>query len=466
MVVLAFFLGLLVGLLLLKAYRSQLRLQFKALSQELALGELIEPFSPLTRISQEVTAQRQHCQQLEQQLEALKQLLQVSPIAYVQVDEDNQLIWCNQQGRQLLNLQQWDDRRPRLLLEIVRSYELDQLIEKTRQQQQPTQSEWVLYPISADTANLSRQQAYPLRGFGIPLPQHQVGVFLENRQEAVALTQQRDRWTSDVAHELKTPLTSLRLVAETLQTRLEGPLRTWVDRLLGEVIRLSNLVQDLLDLSQIEMGSVQGLKRTPVNLTELIQAAWLSLEPLARKKHVYLEYVGEDCLPVQVDEPRLYRVLINLLDNSIKYSPPRQHIRVQVTLQDLNPQFQGFTKQFRLEVIDAGPGFIEGDLPRVFERFYRADQSRARPSPSLLASDLAEVTKPSTRPEGVEPGARSDSHLDTRLQGGTGLGLSIVRQIVEAHQGRVTASNHPETGGAWIQVWIPYSPAQPESLSA
>jgi two-component system phosphate regulon sensor histidine kinase PhoR len=106
-----------------------------------------------------------------------------------------------------------------------------------------------------------------------------VGVFLENRQEAALLVQQRDRWTSDVAHELKTPLTSIRLVAETLQSRIDPKLKVWVDRLINETLRLSNLVEDLLNLSRLQGQQSQGLNPKPVDLPQLIQAAWLSLEP-------------------------------------------------------------------------------------------------------------------------------------------------------------------------------------------
>jgi two-component system phosphate regulon sensor histidine kinase PhoR len=85
-----------------------------------------------------------------------------------------------------------------------------------------------------------------------------VGVFLENRQEAALLVQQRDRWTSDVAHELKTPLTSIRLVAETLQPRVDDSQRRWLDRLINETIRLSNLVEDLLNLSRLQGDQFRG----------------------------------------------------------------------------------------------------------------------------------------------------------------------------------------------------------------
>jgi two-component system phosphate regulon sensor histidine kinase PhoR len=154
----------------------------------------------------------------------LEHILQQAPIGYLQVDDENRLIWCNEEANRLLKMNQASIGTvapPRLLIEVARSYELDALIDETRQKQIPCQQEWMLYRISPDPLHPKEEPTYPLKGLAIPLGLEQVGVFLENRQEAALLVQQRDRWTSDVAHELKTPLTSIRLVAETLQSRID-----------------------------------------------------------------------------------------------------------------------------------------------------------------------------------------------------------------------------------------------------
>jgi two-component system phosphate regulon sensor histidine kinase PhoR len=345
-----------------------------------------------------------------------------------------------------------------LLLELVRSYELDALIEETRSSEKPQQHDWVFYPVSPDPTQLSQQQPCALRGYGFPLLTGEVGIFLENRQEAVTLMQQRDRWASDVAHELKTPLTSIRLVAETLHSRLDPALQGWVERLINETIRLSNLVQDLLDLSQIDLGYNQSLNLKVVNLAELVASAWLNLEPLARKKQLHLEYQGSPDLLIQVDETRLYRVLINLLDNSIKYSPPWQAVRVAVELESAEGIDSDSSEWVHLEVIDYGPGFPEEALPHVFERFYRADPARSQRliQNSYQSCPLVSVEEASSPVKESSEQHFTPSELHPRNS--SGLGLAIVKQIVEAHGGSVHARNHPEAGGAWIKVFLPWKP--------
>lgn len=458
--VLCFLLGLIVGLALWRWQRSRYNSRFKKLLGDVEADIATSAFSSTSQLAIAIAHNQKNRHQLEQQVETYKQILQTAPVGYLQVDDENRLLWCNVKARELLAMASDQQSKPRLLLELVRSYELDHLIEQTREAKNPCQSDWTFYPVSPDPSHLSQQQAYALRGYGLPLPDDQVGIFLENRQEAVTLVQQRDRWASDVAHELKTPLTSIRLVAETLQTRLEPPLKGWVDRLINETIRLSNLVQDLLDLSQIDRNTPgASLKTRNTDLVELIFSAWANLEPLARKKHLRLDYSGPDRLLMQLDEPRMYRVLFNLLDNSIKYSPPRQQIRVQVGIEILSQSISESdgsvaNQQIRLEVIDAGPGFPENALPYVFERFYRADPSRSHNVPLrvLNVTSVTDSTQDSSHDQ-VDLGERNSS----------GLGLAIVRQIVEAHAGTVDASNHPDTGGAWLQVCLPWHQSEPTS---
>lgn len=436
-----FLLGLCVGLALFGWYWLRLNLKLRRIVQHLRPDLLSLPFSSTSRLARAISVYQQAHRSLEKELQDLQHLVQVAPIGFLRVDEDNQLLSCNPKACELLSLQNYQTTTPRLLLELVRSYELDDLVEATRQAQKPCQNEWLFHPVDADFTKLSQQQSRPLRGYGFPMAAGCIGVFLESREETVRLVQQRDRWISDVAHELKTPLTSIRLVAETLESRVDVSGREWVGRLLQETIRLSNLVQDLLDLNQLQAHPTARLTCKSIDLVQLIHSAWFNLEPLARTKQVQLDYVGPDQLLTQGDEAWLYRALLNLLDNSVKYSPAQQKVQVQLHLQPEIEPSQPPT--IHLDVIDAGPGFPEAALPFVFERFYRADPSRTRHGLTLSYPKSQPSSSNHPAPSSWQPG------------NSTGLGLAIVKQIVEAHQGQVSASNHPETGGAWLQICLP-----------
>jgi two-component system, OmpR family, phosphate regulon sensor histidine kinase PhoR len=370
-------------------------------------------------------------QYLQQQLQTYQDLLEFSPIGYLQVDEENQLLWCNEQAREILHLERWQPGQVRLLLELVRSYELDRLVEQTRDRASLQIKEWVFHPPCENAAAMLEVKSVVLRATSLPLPKGQVGVFLENRQSILDINQARDRAFSDLAHELRTPLTSIRLVVETLQDRLDSPLKRWVDRLMVEVDRLIHLVQSWLDLTQLETNPKMQLHRQALDVRSLIFSVWETLEPLAQRNEIKFSYCGPDHLWVNADQSRMYQVFINLLDNCIKYSPPCASIYVEAKiLSEKNSDTingRGLPVM-EINIIDSGIGFTEEDLPHVFERFYRGDIARAR----SMAGE-----------------ANSSTVV------GTGLGLAIVRQIVLAHSGSITAMNHPEIGGAWMQIRLP-----------
>ncbi len=397
---------------------------------------------PIPRLFSLVTRQNEQLQALRSQLADGQCLLAAAPIGYLQVDDENRLTHWNPMTRKLLGIEPGPEqqRLGRLLLEVVRSYELDRLIEGAREQQGCVEAEWSFPPVPPE------RKSVPVRGLGIPLSHGSVGVYLEDRREAVLLAQQHNRWTSDVAHELKTPLTSIRLVTEMIQPRVEGSLRPWLDRLLSETQRLSSLVQDLLELSRLDLQPARALSLKSVDLPRLVRSAWETLAPLSNAKQLRLEYVGPAQLSLQADEQRLYRVLLNLLDNSIQYSYCDRPIRVCLSTalaeaSNGSPELAE-AESVILEVIDYGPGFPDAAIPYVFERFYRADAARgARSNPS---------------PEAISSGP---------APGGSGLGLAIVQQIVEAHGGLVSAANHPETSGAWLRLRLPRSQAVPQSIN-
>lgn len=439
MLLLGFFLGLAVGIGFWIWQQVQLNRYLESVLQPLnsRTAKVKTPWLP--RLKQEIFLLQQQRQDLQQSLQTYQDLLDFAPVGYLQVDEENQLLWCNQQARKILYLQRWQPGQVRLLLELVRSYELDRLIEQTRDEQVAKNKEWMFHPSCDNPAEMPTIKSLALRATSLPLPNGQVGVFLENRQPIQDMNQMRERSFSDLAHELRTPLTSIRLVVETLQNRLDPPLKRWVDRLMQEVDRLIHLVQSWLELTQMETSLAFQLQTEAVELRSLILSVWETLEPLAQRQNLSIAYSGPENIWIKADSARIYQVFLNLLDNSIKYSPIDGSIEIQTRI--LQPQEHpgGDVNYPILEInlIDSGTGFAPEDLPHIFERFYRGDKARSH-------SPLS-----------------GNSSVETIV--GNGLGLAIVRQIVLAHRGSIKAMNHPQTGGAWMQLHFPEVMANSQS---
>jgi two-component system, OmpR family, phosphate regulon sensor histidine kinase PhoR len=355
-------------------------------------------------------------QEKEEELKSWQDLFRAAPIGYLQLNDNNQILWCNSQAQQLLHLASWPPDKPPVFLAVVRSFELDQLISQTRNTQIGHELELQLYPNYSDQS--TDGLATTIKAFTVPLPQKAVGIFLENRQQLAAMNKAQERWTTDLAHELRTPLTSLRLMTETIQNKVEPSLQQWTDRMIPEIDRLTKLVQGFLELNQLQETYQQNIKKQPIQLDQLIEDAWNILEPLAHKKSIACQQTGDTNFTLLADPVSLTQVLINIFDNAIRYSPDHSKIRVITRSQ---------AQMVEIDIIDAGNGFNPQDLDQVFDRLFRSDPSRYQRNPT------------------------------TTITTGSGLGLSIVKQIILAHGGTVIAQNHPKTGGGWLQIQLPTS---------
>lgn len=438
MAALYFFLGLAVGLGIFAGQQYRFKKQLKKTLRSYGANTDEVVALPLhSLIRRELLDLDRQRQQLEKDKRNWQDLIEQAPIGYLQVDAENQLLGCNQTAKDLLRIDTRRSLKIRLLLEVVRSYDLDSLIEETRKTQQPQQKEWVYYftrytlpqdPVNQldnyNAANNQTVKSIALKGYGVPLSQRQVGIFIEDRQTLVELSQSRDRTFSDLTHELRTPLTSISLVAENLLRRLQNPERRWVEQMLQEVNRLIELVQEWLDLTQLQSAPERTLNYETVQLHELISSVWQTLEPIANRKQVTLSYKGDQTIKISADRSRLIQVFLNLLDNAIKHNPPQKEILVQVSPH--KPADLAF-EQVKIDVIDSGMGFNASDIPYIFERLYRGDKSRKR--------EQEDNSQPSVN--------------------GSGLGLAIVEQIIHAHGGAIAAKNHPQAGGAWLEVILP-----------
>jgi signal transduction histidine kinase len=233
---------------------------------------------------------------------------------------------------------------------------------------------------------------------------------LRDVTELRRLERLRRELTANVSHELRTPLTSIKGFAETLlggAMRDEATGRRFLEIIDKEANRLVKLVDDLLDLSRLEDKRI-SLQLGPVEVGALVDETLTRLRPLAGARTFELRAPPEEVVAL-ADRDRLSQVLTNLLDNAIKFTPDGGRITIAWRCTD---------GEVEISVSDSGPGIAEEDLPRIFERFYKAD--RARPA----------------------------------HPGGSGLGLAITKHIVEAHGGRIAVASAPG-GGTTFTVTLP-----------
>ena len=216
----------------------------------------------------------------------------------------------------------------------------------------------------------------------------------------------RADFVSNVSHELRTPLTTIRGYAETLLS--ENSVRTktgeqFIVKILNHSARLTRLISDLLELSRLELGEVE-LKRAPCHLNTFYEPLLDVFEPLLEESGLVLKWeIPEKPPKVNVDQQLFIQVFVNLIDNAIKYTPDGGVITVSAKIcsREETEGSDTISDEIILSVEDTGIGIPMESQPRVFERFYRVDEGRARE------------------------------------MGGTGLGLAIVKHIVLSHNGRI-----------------------------
>ena len=312
------------------------------------------------------------------------------------VNEDNQVELINPAGQALFQVKA-GAATGRSVVEVVRHHQLVELLQKCQAtgEQQITTLEISAEKLFLQAIATSLKQAMP--GSTLLLIQDLTRV---RRLETV-----RQDFISNVSHELRTPLASLKALVETLQEgALEDPpaASRFLSRMETEIDTLTQMVQELLELSRIESGRVP-LRRRLLTPKSLVSHAVerMSMQAERAGLHLVLD-CGEDLPLVSADPDRMEQVLVNLLHNAIKFTPPGGDIRVSAVPDHQDVIFQ---------VEDTGVGIPPRDLPRIFERFYKADRARSG--------------------------------------GGTGLGLSISRHIIEAHGGRIWAESLPGKGSTF-----------------
>jgi len=229
-------------------------------------------------------------------------------------------------------------------------------------------------------------------------------IALIDKSELLRLEQVRRDFVANVSHEFRTPLASIRSLAETIHDDPEMPHATrqrFLNLIMQEADRLTRIADDLLTLTRAE--SMQPVREV-FELAPVIQQAVQEMEAEAQRAHVSLTAELTPDLHLLANRDQILQVALNLISNAIRYNKPQGSVTVRTYA-------EGHTAV--LEVADTGIGIPSEALPRIFERFYRVDKTRSR------------------------------------ADGGTGLGLSIVKHIVEAHGGQVEVESEYRVGSVF-----------------
>ncbi|MEW6276141.1 MAG: ATP-binding protein [Bacillota bacterium] len=224
----------------------------------------------------------------------------------------------------------------------------------------------------------------------------------------------RQELIADISHELRTPLTTIRGFVQAMLDGVVKPAEQpqYLSLVLDETTRLAGLVSDLLELARIQAGAVR-LRIDLIDVPALLEEAADSFRLRAAEKGISLRTSVQPAVTVRADYDRLKQVILNLLSNAIRYTPPGGTVSLSATCDSSAVTFS---------VVDTGPGVPEEELTRIFEKFHRLDKSR-------------------------------DS-----VTGGTGLGLSIARQLVMLHGGSINAQNRAGGTGLAVSFIIPHEP--------
>jgi len=324
--------------------------------------------------------------------------------AVLVVDQEKRLLRCNERAAVLFGFAK-KQATDRPLAELVRNPELLAYLERTLGN--ASSDERPFFWAGGDrfwqvhTALLHSQENQPLGAL----------IMLRDVTREQHIEKIRRDFVANVSHELKTPITSIKGFVETLRDGAineAGNAEKFLGIIAKHVSRLEAIIEDLLSLSRIEQDEGNSnLYQMPGQLRDVIDSAVLICGNKARDKSIEIVVHLAEEITARMNPALLEQALVNLLDNAVKYSPPKSRITIQGRRDRRN---------MVIEVIDQGSGIPEEYHHRIFERFYRVDKARSR------------------------------------AMGGTGLGLSIVKHIMTAHSGRVTVESQVGQGSIFSLI--------------
>jgi two-component system phosphate regulon sensor histidine kinase PhoR len=280
-------------------------------------------------------------------------------------------------------------------VELINNYQIIELIDEVKEKGEAVRKQVVLHTlgekvVEVNAVLIDNKETNSREG---------VLLVLNDITETKRLEQVRKDFVANVSHELKTPVASITGFAETLLSEVgdcSENVQEFSKIIYDESQRLKRIINGLLELSRLESGHF-AIKKEEINIAVLIKNVIDTVKNTANSNKVLIDFdsPAEEVF-INADADLIFQVLLNLLDNAIKYSPEDKTVRVYL---------QGDEKELRVSVADQGDGIPEKEVKRIFERFYRVDKARSRKT------------------------------------GGTGLGLAIVKHLVENHGGQVGVEN-------------------------
>jgi two-component system phosphate regulon sensor histidine kinase PhoR len=315
----------------------------------------------------------------------------------IMTDTDGGIILANKAAGAIFSFKE-EDAINKSLIEMVHDHEVDEILKLCLKigKEQTTQFE------SGIARRFLRAIAMPLRN------QEQLSgalILFQDLTELRSLQTMRRDLIGNISHELRTPIAGIKAMAETL---LDGAIddkkaaKDFLSRIQSETDRLTQMVAELTQLSRIETGHSE-LKKEPVNLNALVGEVLAEMKPLAERQRVTL---GKNLTPssplIPADKDRIRQTIINLVHNAIKFNKPSGKVTVSTSYNN---------QSVSLTITDTGIGISKDDLPRVFERFYKADKARTG--------------------------------------GGSGLGLAIAKHTIQAHGGEISAQSEEGKGSTF-----------------
>ena len=315
------------------------------------------------------------------------------------IDSGGKITVVNEAAKEIFQISE-ESAVGRTFIEVVHDYELHGLVSKCIESKKECAGSVEI----SGTKQFLMAIATPLEGAGCLL-------LLQNLTELKRLDVVKRDLSANISHELRLPIASIKALAETLaQGAIDDPsvAKEFLGQINAETDRLAQLVQELGDLSRIESGQSPLVKQN-MGIGEVIKRAAERIKPQADRAGLSINIdIASELPPVAADRDRIEQALVNLLHNSIKFTPSGGGITISAVSSG---------DSLQVSVSDSGVGIPAGDLPRIFERFYKADRARSG--------------------------------------GGTGLGLAIVKHIIEAHGGKVWAQS-VEGKGATFTFTLPY----------